>query len=115
MSSPDPFQGRVRVFPTPESQDPVVTCPDPTRKGPGSVSQVRLSCTGFSAFHAVSPDPLRVSGARPFPWPRGDPKAADVVRRRAVRRATRDFSAGTAPLPCSKGYPCFKVPTILMI
>jgi hypothetical protein len=54
-----------------------------------------------------------VSRARPFPWPRGDPKAADVTRRRAVRRATRDFSAGTTPLPCNKGYPCFKLPTYI--
>jgi hypothetical protein len=93
MSSPDPFQGRVWVFPALESQDPVVTCPDPTRKGSGSVSEVRPSCTGSGAFHAVGPDPLRVSGTRPFPWPRGDPKAAGVARQRAVRRATRDFSA----------------------
>jgi hypothetical protein len=89
-----------------------VICPDPTWKAPKSASEVRLSCTGSGAFHVVGPDPLRVSGARPFPWPRGDPKAADVARRRAVRRATRDFSAGTVSVPCNKGYPCFKVPTV---
>jgi hypothetical protein len=107
MSSSDPFQGRVQVFPAPESRDPAVISPDSTRKGPGPISEVRPSRTGSGAFHAVGPDPLRVSGARPFPWPRGDPRAADVARRRIVLHATRDFSAGPAPLPCNKGYPCF--------
>jgi hypothetical protein len=35
-----------------------------------------------------------------------------VARRRTVLRATRDFSAGAAPSPCNKGYPCFKLPTV---
>jgi hypothetical protein len=29
-----------------------------------------------------------------------------------VYRATRDSRAGTVPSYCSKGYPCFRVPTI---
>jgi hypothetical protein len=74
VPAPDPFQGRVQVFPAPESRDLVVICPDPTRKGPGSLSEVRPSCTGSGAFHIAGSDPLRVSGARPFPWPRGDPR-----------------------------------------
>jgi hypothetical protein len=107
MSSPDLFQGRVRVFPAPESWDLAVISPDPTRKGPGPISKVRPSRTGFGALHTVGPDPLRVSGARSFPSPRGDPRAADVARRRTVLHATRDFSADPAPSPCNKGYPCF--------
>jgi hypothetical protein len=107
MSFPDPFQGRVRVFPAPESWDPVVISPDPTRKDPGPISEVRPSRAGSGAFHAVGPDPLRVSGARPFPSPHGDPRAADEARWRTVLHATRDFSAGPTPSPCNKGYPCF--------
>jgi hypothetical protein len=85
-----------------------VIYPDPTRRGLGSFSEVRPSCTGFGAFHVAGPDPLHVSGARPFPWPCGDPKAADVARRWAVYRATRDFPASTASLPCIKGVPLFQ-------
>jgi hypothetical protein len=107
MSSSDPFKGRVRVFPALESRDPTVISLYPTRKGPGPISGVRSSRTGSDAFHAVGPDPLRVSSVRPFPWPRGDPWAADVALRRIVLHATRDFSAGPALLPCNKGYPCF--------
>ena len=77
----DPFQGEARVFPAPESWDPVVIYPDPTRKGLGSFSEVRPLCTGSGAFHVVGPDLLRVSKACFFHWPRGDPKAADVARR----------------------------------
>jgi hypothetical protein len=51
-----------------------VICPDTTRKGLGSFSEVRPLCTGSSAFHVAGPDLLRVSGARFFPWPRGDPR-----------------------------------------
>jgi hypothetical protein len=29
-----------------------------------------------------------------------------------VYRATRDSRAGTVPSYCSKGYPCFRVPTV---
>jgi hypothetical protein len=64
MSSPDPFQGRVRVFRAPETRDPAVISPDSTRKGPGPISKVRPSRTGSGAFHTVGPDLLRVSGAR---------------------------------------------------
>jgi hypothetical protein len=61
MSSPDPFQGRVRVFRVPESWDPVLISPDPTQKGPEPISEVRPSRTGSGAFLAVGSDPLRVS------------------------------------------------------
>jgi hypothetical protein len=30
----------------------------------------------------------------------------------AAYHATRDSRAGTAPSHCSKGYPCFRVPTV---
>jgi hypothetical protein len=107
MSSPDPFQGRVRVFPAPESRDPAVISLDPTQKDPVPISEVRPPCAGSGAFHEEGPDPLRVCGAHPFPSPRGDPRAADEARWRTVLHATRDFSAGPAPSPYNKGYPCF--------
>jgi hypothetical protein len=107
MSSPDPFQGRVWVFPALESRDPAVISPNPTRKNLGPILEFRPPRAGSGAFHAVGPDPLRVSGARPFPSPRGDPRAADEARWRTVLHATRDFSAGPVPSPYNKGYPCF--------
>jgi hypothetical protein len=113
VSSLDPFQGRVRVFRAPKPRDPTVISPDPIRTGPGSISEVRLTRTGSGAFHAVGLDPLCVSRACPFPWPRGDPRATDAARRRTVLHAAIDFSAGSAPSPCNKGYPCFKVPTLI--
>jgi hypothetical protein len=51
-------------------------------------------------------------GARPSPWPRGDPGAVDVTRLRTVPRTTRDLSAGVVPSYCGKGYPYFRVPTV---
>jgi hypothetical protein len=50
MSSPDPFQGRVRVFRVPGSRDPAVISPEPTQKGPGPISEVRPSRTGVLCF-----------------------------------------------------------------
>jgi hypothetical protein len=35
-----------------------------------------------------------------------------VVGSGAVYHATRDSRAGTVPSYCSKGYPCFRVPTV---
>jgi hypothetical protein len=35
-----------------------------------------------------------------------------VVGSGAVYHATRDSHAGTVPSYCSKGYPCFRVPTV---
>jgi hypothetical protein len=35
-----------------------------------------------------------------------------VVGSGAVHHATRDSHAGTASSYCSKGYPCFRVPTV---
>jgi hypothetical protein len=35
-----------------------------------------------------------------------------VVGSGTVYRATRDSRAGTVPSYCSKGYPCFRVPTV---
>jgi hypothetical protein len=63
VSAPDPFQGRVRVFPAPRIWDPVVNCPNHIWKGPGSVPEVRSLGTGSSAFHAAGPGLLRTSRA----------------------------------------------------
>jgi hypothetical protein len=35
-----------------------------------------------------------------------------VVRSGAIYHATRDSRVGTASSYCSKGYPCFRVPTV---
>jgi hypothetical protein len=45
-------------------------------------------------------------------WPRGDPGAVPVVGLGVVYHATRDSRMGTVPSHCSKGYPCFRVPTV---
>jgi hypothetical protein len=63
VSAPDPFQGRVRVFPTPRTWDPVVNRPNHIWKDPGSVPEVRSLGTGSSAFHAAGPSLLRTSRA----------------------------------------------------
>ena len=68
VSTLDPFQGRVRVFPAPRIWDPVVNRPDHIWKGLGTVSKVRSLCTGSGAFHAAGPGLLRTSRAPPFPW-----------------------------------------------
>jgi hypothetical protein len=47
-----------------------------------------------------------------LPWSRGDPGAVHEVGSGTVYRATRDSRAGTVPSYCSKGYPCFRVPTV---
>jgi hypothetical protein len=80
-ASTGPLPGRGPGIPAPESWDPVVIYPDPTRKGLGSFSEVRPLCTGSGAFHVAGPNLLRLFGARFFPWPCGDPKAADVAQR----------------------------------
>jgi hypothetical protein len=37
-----------------------------------------------------------------------------VVGSGVVYHATRDSRVGTVPSHCSKGYPCFRVPTVRM-
>jgi hypothetical protein len=37
-----------------------------------------------------------------------------VVGLGAVYHATRDSRVGTVPSHCSKGYPCFRVPTVAL-
>jgi hypothetical protein len=63
VSAPDPFQGRVWVFPAPRIWESVVNRPNHIWKGPGSVPEVRSLGTGSSAFHAVGPGLLRTSRA----------------------------------------------------
>jgi hypothetical protein len=44
-------------------------------------------------------------------WPHGDLGVNHVVGLGAVYHAARGSCMGTAPSHCSKGYPCFWVPT----
>jgi hypothetical protein len=44
--------------------------------------------------------------------PRGGPGAVHVVGSGVVYHATRDSRVGTVSSYCSKGYPCFRVPTV---
>jgi hypothetical protein len=46
-------------------------------------------------------------------YPRGGPGAVHVMGSGAVHHATWDSRAGTPSSYCSKGYPCFRVPTVL--
>jgi hypothetical protein len=79
VQAPDTCQHRTpsRAGPgyfLPQDRDLVVNRPDLIPEGPGSVPEVRSSCTGSGAFHVAGPDLLCISGAYPFPWPHGDPQ-----------------------------------------
>jgi hypothetical protein len=128
VSAPDPRLALIKawVFLVSESWDPTVGGPDPTQRGPRPVLGVR-----FVPVEVLDPA-LRsgpcMEGSGTFPWgsrptvdilednvllrPRGGPGAVHVVGSSAVHHATRDSRAGTVSSYCSKGYPCFKVPTV---
>jgi hypothetical protein len=72
-ASTGPLPGRGPGIPCPRILGPGGDRSEPHTEGSG----ILLG----GAFNVVGLDLLRVSGARLFPWPRGDPKAADVARR----------------------------------
>jgi hypothetical protein len=127
VSAPDPRLAltKVRVFFVPESRDPTESGPNPTQRGPGPVPGVRpvpaevldpASRSGpyiqGSGTFPWGPDPLLMPLAYRLLWPRGGPEATHVVGSGAVYHAIRDSSMGTVPSHCSKGYPCFREPTV---
>jgi hypothetical protein len=85
-SEPRPALIKAWVFFVPESRDPVVSGPNPTQRGPGPVLGVR-----FAPVEVL--DLTRRSG----PYIQGS-------------GATRLEIAASSH--CSKGYPCFRVPTV---
>jgi hypothetical protein len=112
----------------PESRDPTESGPDPTQRGPGPVPGVRSVPAEVLYPARRSGLYMQVSGI--FPWGSGPtvdtlecinfsshvaaPGAVHVVGSGAVYHATRDSLVGTMPSYCSKGYPCFRVPTVAL-
>jgi hypothetical protein len=66
-------------------------------RGPVLPMGVRTYCWYLGGYH--------------FLWPRGGPGAGHMVGSGAAHHATRDSRVGTASSWCSRGYPCFRVPT----
>jgi hypothetical protein len=128
VSAPDPRLALIKpwVFFVPESQDPAEGGPDPTQRGPGPVLGVRPvpaevldparrsgpDMQGSDTFQRWVRTHRRFLGGYCLPWPRGCLGAVHVVGSGTVYRVTRDSRAGTMPSYCSKGYPCFRVPTV---
>jgi hypothetical protein len=81
VPAPDPFQGEARVSPAPESWDPVVICPTPH----GRVWDLSRRSARYARGPVLPTWQARTYCMYPehafVPWPRGDPKAADVARR----------------------------------
>jgi hypothetical protein len=129
MSAPDPCLSKAWVFSTPESRDPTVGSPDPTQRGPGPVPEVwvvlvgvidlgpevRSACTGVWHFPMGVRTHCWHLGVYRLLWPHDDPGAIHVVESGVVYHATRDSRVGTASSCYSKGYPCFRVPTELVL
>jgi hypothetical protein len=128
VSALDPRLALIKAwaFFVPESRDPTEGGPDLTQRGPGPVPGVRsvfaevLDPAWWSGPHMQGsdtfpwgPDPPLISWGYCLPWSRGDPGAIHVMGSGTVYHTTRDSRAGTVPSYCSKGYPCFRVPTVL--
>jgi hypothetical protein len=117
---------KVRVLLLLESWDLVVSDPDPTQGGLGPVSGVRSVPT--EVLDLARRSGLCIQGSGTFPWgsrPIVDtleyivssghvaaPGAAHVVGSGVVCHVTRDSRMDSMPSYCSKGYPCFRVPTV---
>jgi hypothetical protein len=101
---------------------------DPTQRGPGPDPEVRVAlagvldlapevrstCTGVRHFPMGFQTHCWHLGVYRFLWPHGDPGAIHVVESGVVHHVTRDSRVGTASSCCSKGYPYFRVPTMII-
>jgi hypothetical protein len=76
-----------------------------------SASESRGPAVGSPVLRREVWDPSRRPGSH-FPWPCGDPGVIHVAGQRVVCHATRGSCASIASSYCSKGYPCFRVPTV---
>jgi hypothetical protein len=82
--------------------------------GPGPSPEVRSGYAGVRHFPMGVRTHRWYLGGYCLRWPRGDPGAVHLVGSGTVYRATRDSRVGTVPSYCSKGYPCFRVPTVIL-
>jgi hypothetical protein len=129
VSASDPCLSKGRVLSASESRGPLWVVRslrrgvrDPSRR-PVSHSRGSWILPRGSVLHVQGSGAFRMGvrtycwlvGVRPLPWPRGDPGAVHMAGQRVVCRATRGSCAGIASSYCSKGYPCFRVPTPLYI
>jgi hypothetical protein len=112
MSPPDPCLSRVRVFSAPETRGPAVSSLDPIEKGTRPISEVRSSGTGVRCFpHGRSRPTTCILESVPFPGHMAT--LGWSMRLRIGLRAARDLSTGVVPSYCGKGYPYFRVPTVV--
>jgi hypothetical protein len=113
------------VFFVPESRDLDVSVPDPPQRGLGPVPGVRARPWRFwtlpggpvrtyrgPALSHGGPDPLLISWSISSSLATWRPGSHPCGGSGAVYHATRDSRMGTVPSHYSKGYPCFKVPTV---
>jgi hypothetical protein len=128
VSAPDPCLALIKawVFFVPESRDPAVSGPDPTQRGLDPIRRVRFVPVEVLDLARRSGPYMQGSGT--FPWGSGPtvdtlediffsghvaaPESSTWWGRGVVHHVTRDSRAGTASSYCSKGYPCFRVPTV---
>jgi hypothetical protein len=98
---------------------PCCEWPGPHTEGSGSYPwrswtspEVRSICTGVRHFPMGVRTHCWYLRVYRLLWPCGGPGAVHVVGTGAVHHAPRDSRVDTASLCCSKGYPCFRVPTM---
>jgi hypothetical protein len=121
VSALDPRLALVKacVFFVPESRDPIVSGPDPTQRGPEPILGVRFAPVEVPDLSRRSGLHIQGSGLTIdtleyiiFSSHVVAPELSTWWGSGVVYHATRDSRAGTASSYCSKGYPCFRVPTV---
>jgi hypothetical protein len=123
VSAPDPRLALIKawVLFVPESRDPAVSGPDPTHRGPGPVPGVRF--TSMEVLDLTRRSSPYIQGSDTFPW--GSGLTVDTLEYivfsghvagpepstwwgRVLFTTRLEIAASSH---CSKGYPCFRVPT----